>query len=431
MRGGPWTAPPGAPSHLNPPSALPRVGNGHGGGHGGRGPHTVLVRCRVPPPGLVRAPLWRAGVGSPVGRDPRGSRRLGALGRAVCRSSRIPRPASRPLLGEGGRPLGSGGRTVAPVALKLGGGVGGGGGGAAPRPPAPPPCRAWACHLLSPARPPGVYSCRGGCRAAVGVWRSPIGRQWVSAAGGGGRGGEPPRPGSRPRFPQAGLWRGTSVCAVLGASGPPSVGSRQGGSVRAAHRGRLPWPRCPLTPGAATSSGGVRGRRLFGPPPSALRPEGEGGGSGGSPLVPWRRPLTAEGGWPGTPGPGGQPSAWGVALFPRPPLPRAGPSCRPSLKSLVPPAVLARRWPAGGGCEGWRSAVSGLRGCRFPPALVVSALPPAGGGARSSVTPYRGGGVGRGAQLPPPLSCVRRLGCHLRSRLCGGWGCGGGGLRRR
>ena len=49
--------------------------------------------------------------------------------------------------------------------------------------------------------------------------------------------------------------------------------------------------------------------------------------------------------------------------------------------------------------------ISGLRGSRFPSALVVSALPPAGGGARSCVTPYRGGGVGRGAQLPPrPLS---------------------------
>ena len=30
-----------------------------------------------------------------------------------------------------------------------------------------------------------------------------------------------------------------------------------------------------------------------------------------------------------------------------------------------------------------------------------------------------------------PLSRVRRLGSHLRSRLCGGWGCGGGRLRRR
>ena len=76
------------------------------------------------------------------------------------------------------------------MALKLGGG---GGGGGAPPPPAPPPRRAWAWHPLSPARPPGVYWCRGGCRAAAGVWRGPVGRQWVVAAGGGVEGaGSPP-----------------------------------------------------------------------------------------------------------------------------------------------------------------------------------------------------------------------------------------------
>ena len=127
MRGGPWTAPSGAPSDLNLPSAPPRVGNGHGGGHGGHGLHTVLVRRRAPPPGSVRAPLRTAGVGSQVGRDPRWSRRLGALGRALCRSSRIPPPASHSLLGVGGRPLGSWGaegRSCGPQAV--GGEQGGG-----------------------------------------------------------------------------------------------------------------------------------------------------------------------------------------------------------------------------------------------------------------------------------------------------------------
>ena len=38
---------------------------------------------------------------------------------------------------------------------------------------------------------------------------------------------------------------------------------------------------------------------------------------GGS-LVPWRRPLTAEGGRPGGPGPGGQPSADGSHSSPAP-----------------------------------------------------------------------------------------------------------------
>ena len=62
--------------------------------------------------------------------------------------------------------------------------------------------------------------------------------------------------------------------------------------------------------------------------------------------------------------------------------------------------------------------VSGLRGSRFPPALVVSVLPPAGGGTLSCVVPYHGGGVGRGARLLPSLSRIRRLGHHLRRRLC-------------
>ena len=62
--------------------------------------------------------------------------------------------------------------------------------------------------------------------------------------------------------------------------------------------------------------------------------------------------------------------------------------------------------------------VSGLRGSRLPPALVVSVLPPAGGGTVSCVVPYHGGGVGRGARLLPPLSRIRRLGHHLRRRLC-------------
>ena len=79
-----------------------------------------------------------------------------------------------------------------------------------------------------------------------------------------------------------------------------------------------------------------------------------GGGSVGGPLVPWRCLLTAAGGggaawqsWPRGPAIG-----WGVAPFPCPPLPRVGSSCRPSLGPLIPPAVVARRWQAGGGREG-------------------------------------------------------------------------------
>ena len=196
----------GGPFRPEPPLCPPRVGNGHGGGHGGRGPHTVLVRRRAPAPGLVCAPLRRAGSGSPVSRAPRGSRRLGALGRAVCRSSRIPPPrVAVPSGGGGASPRLPGGRGLLLWPSSWGGSGGGGAGGAAPPPPAPLPRRALACHPLSPARPPGVYSCRGGCRVAAGVGRGPVGHQWVSVAGAGGRGGEPPRTGSRPRLPQAGL----------------------------------------------------------------------------------------------------------------------------------------------------------------------------------------------------------------------------------
>ena len=369
---------PGRPCRPEPPLCPPRVGNGHGGGHGGRGLHTVLVRRRAPSPGLVRAPLWRAGVGSPVGGDPRGSRQLGAPGRAVCRSSRLPPPRVAVASGEGGGvPSAPGGRRVAPVALKRGGERGGGGSGGPPHHPPPPrPVgRRPAIRCLRRA-PPGYTRVVGvaGRPRASGAARSAA--NGSVRRGGGGSGGEPPRPGSRPCLPQAGLRRGRSVCAVLGAAGPPSVGSGQGGSVRAVHRGRLPRPRCPLTPLAAASSGGVRGRCLFGLPPSALGPEGEGRGSGGGPLVPWRRPLTAEGGRPGGPGPWGQPSAGGSHSSPAPlylkPDPRAGPRWGP----LSPPPSSR-----GAGRPGAAVRVSGQRlaGCGAvgsPPRLLSpSSLP--------------------------------------------------------
>ena len=229
----------------------------------------------------------------------------------------------------------------------------------------------------------------------MGVGRGPVGRQWVSAAGGGGREG-----GSdllvlvrAPAFTTlasegaalfAPFWA-PPVCrqSVAGWSG--ACGLFTGGACRGSG--------APPPPGLSDLPRGVRGPRHSRLPPSALGPEG-GGGRGGGPLVPWRRPPTAAGGRPGGSGPGESQTS---------PAPlynaRAGPSCRPSLGSPAPPAVVARRWLVGGGREGQRSAVSGLRGSRFLPALVVSALPPMGGGTRPSVPPYCGGGVGRGAQL--------------------------------
>ena len=170
----------------------------------GRGLHTVLVRRRALPPSLVRALLRHAGVGLPFGRNPRGSRRLGALGRAVCRSSRIPPPpASRFLSGGGRAPPRLWGRRVAPVAPKLGRGSGGGGVGRAAPPPRRPVGRWPAIRCLRRA-PRGILVPWGlpGGRGR----RARSGRPSTGQCGGGGRrGGQPPRPGSRPCLPRAGL----------------------------------------------------------------------------------------------------------------------------------------------------------------------------------------------------------------------------------
>ena len=169
----------------------------------GRGLHTVLVRRRAPPPSLVRALLRHAGVGSPCGCGPRGSRRLGALGRAMCRSSRTPPPPRRgPFWGRGDVPSAPGGAEGCSCGSQARGGERGGGGRGG-RPPAPLPLSGVGLPSVVPGVPPGVDSCRGGCWAAAGVRRGPVGRQRVSAAGGGGGGGgEPTRPGSRPPLPR-------------------------------------------------------------------------------------------------------------------------------------------------------------------------------------------------------------------------------------
>ena len=307
-------------------------------------------------------------------------------------------PATRrgPFWGRGGVPSAPGGWGVgAPAALKPGGGAGGGGGGAAPPPPAPPPCRVSACNPLSPARPPGVYSCCVGCRAAVWVGRGPVGRQWVSAAGGGGREERSnflalvrapafPGPASEGAAPFAPSWalpvRRRSVSGRPGACGRFTGGACRG-------RG------APPPPGRSGLPRGVRGRCLSGLPPSALGPEG-GGGEGGALWSPGATPPTAAGGRPSGSGPGGSHSS-PAPLW----LARAGPSFRPSLGSPAPPAVVARRRLVRCGCEGQQSSVNGLRGSGFPLALGVSALPPTGGGAHPSVAPYCGGGVGQGARL--------------------------------
>ena len=270
---------------------------------------------------------------------PAGAGGWGRWGARCAGPAASPPPASRSLLGEVGCPsrLRGGGGSLLWL-RSWGRGSGRGGGGCGGCPPAPPPCRASACHPLSLACPPGVYSCRGGCRAAGGVGRGPVGRQRVSAAGGGGwgeGGGNPP----------------ALVCAHVfpGPSWAPPV-CRRPAAGRAC--GRLPRPWCPLTPGAVAFSGecgaavsSVRLRPLLG-----LR--GREGGEWGGPSGPLAPPPDSRVGAAWRFGPQGPAIGWEVAPFPQPPLPGFGPSCRPSLGPLVPPAVVARRWPTGGGREG-------------------------------------------------------------------------------
>ena len=186
---------------------------------------------------------------------------------------------------------------------------------------------------------------------------------------------------------------------------------------------------------------------------------GGGGGEGGVPWSPDAAPRRPRGGGLVVLALGGQRSTGGAHSSPAPLYPlRAGPSCRPSLRPPAPLAVAARRRlaggggggggpvSAGGGGSGQRSAVSGLRGSGPPLALGAPVPHPTGGGARPPVALYRGGGVGRGARLrrggavprhcPPPTlsrpsSWPTGRGRHLCRLLCGGWGCGGGGFRRR
>ena len=126
-----------------------------------------------------------------------------------------------------------------------------------------------------------------------------------------------------------------------------------------------------------------------GRPPARSRVcvEGGGGGEWGGPSVPWRCLLSAKkgGGAAWRSRPRGPAIGQGGRALPPPPSTESRILSQSLSGAPHRPAVVARRWPAGGGREGQRSVVSGLRGSRFPPALVVSALPPAGGGAPRSL----------------------------------------------
>ena len=132
----------------------------------------------------------------------------------------------------------------------------------------------------------------------------------------------------------------------VGGGAPPALGGRRAAPVAP----QLGWVR-----------GGGGGRR---PARSRDCVGGGGGGVGGVLRSPGDAPCRPKrgggGGRLGGPGPGGQPSARGVAPFPRPPLPRAGSSRSPSLGPLI-----SRPLPRGAGRPGVAVRVSGqwLAGC--------------------------------------------------------------------
>ena len=169
------------------------------------------MRRRAPPPGLVRAPLRRAGVGWEQAAG-------GAGARSVQVQPHPPPPASRSLLGERGRPLGSGGAEGRSCGPQAGGGERGGGWGgrsAAPRPPIP--SGVGLPSVVSGAPPRGIlvpWGLPGGRGRRARPGRPPMGQ---CGGGGGGRGGGTPSPWFAP---------------------PPSPGRPLKGSLRLRRPGR-------------------------------------------------------------------------------------------------------------------------------------------------------------------------------------------------
>ena len=227
--------------------------------------------------------------------------------------------------------------------------------------------------------------------------------QWLAGCG---AAGSPPRSLSPPSLPRE-VARSHASCRTVGPARARGLG---GGAT------------------ARVNGGAQRAHR---PSDRSVSEREGGGGVGGalwSPGAALRRPR---GGRHGGPGPRGQPSAGGSHPSPTPlylePDPRAGPRWGP----LSPPPSSR-----GAGRLGAAMRVSGQRlaGCGAvgspPRSLSLPSLPREV--ARAPLSRRTVGGAWVGGPSPPPqLSRTRRLVLHLRRRLCGGCGCGGGGLCRR
>ena len=349
----------------------------------GRG---VALPLSVPLPSLGRQQSvrhWRCAVHG--GRGPpyhSGSCSAGFSGYDLCGvpvPRRGPACSSRPPCGPA---AGAGGR----VTLRLPSRVGGAhppclGGGVAPRPPRSRSGRRPAVPLSGSLRVAGALPSgarvRSGLKAAPG-WGGLRGGPWTAPLG------APADLQTPPLSPRSGLWlreghagRGllrVPLCALLRHAGVGSREQVQPPLPLPCRRSSCGWGRPPGPGGAegracGSPAGVGAGRGVGGPPPrplSGLCGRVGGGSEGGlrSPGDASCRPRGG-GGRLGGPGPGGQPSARGVAPFPRPPLPRAGFSRSPPLGPLIPrplsrgagrPAVAVRvsgQWLAGCGAAGF------------------------------------------------------------------------------
>ena len=278
MRRGPWTAPPGAPSDLNPPSALPEWAVVMGGSWGARPPYcSGALPCAAPRVGPRAAPRRFRGLsGQP--RPPREQAAGGAGARGVQVQPHPPPPRRGPFWGRGGVGAAAGGAEGRFCGPQAGGGERGGGGGFRGCPSAlrsPAPSGVGLLCVVSGVPPRGIlvpWGLPGGRGRRARLGGPPVGQ----CGGGGGGGGFP-------ALVRAAVFPGLASegAAPFAPSWAPPVRRRPpAGRVC----GRFSWPRCPCTRGAAAFSGGLRGRRLFGLPPSASGPEGEGGGGVGGAL---------------------------------------------------------------------------------------------------------------------------------------------------
>ena len=332
----------------------------------GRGLHTILAHRRAPPPSLVRALLRHAGVGSPCSRDPRGSG-WGRWG-ACCAGPAAPPPP----------------RVAVPS----------GGGGAAPPPPRPVRRRpAIGCLRRAPPGYTRAVGVAGRPRASGAAWSAANGSM---RRGGGGEGGGTPPPWFAPRLPQGRPPTGPLRLRRPGRRRSAFGRQRAGRAGSCLGRGaRAPRVQRPLRGGRGTAVPSICLRPLLG-----LSGSGRGGELGG-PSRPLTPPLDAEGGMAWRRRPRGPAIGWGVAPCPHPPLPRAGPSCRPSLGPFAPSVVVARSWPAGAAVRVSGQRLAGCGAVGSPSRSLSLPSPPREVARAPSTRRTVGGAWVRGPSSPP------------------------------